>query len=102
MAPRQDLHNLLKEIVGEGKQVYFQPPPSLQIVEPCIVYHRDNADTLFADNAPYRYTQRYQVTYIDRLPDSDILGKIAALPMCLYQRWYPANNLNHDVFVLYF
>jgi hypothetical protein len=69
---------------------------------PCIVYHRDSADTKFADNHPYRYTQRYQVTYVDQLPDSDILEKIARLPMCQYQRYFAARNLNHDVFVLYF
>jgi hypothetical protein len=102
MAPRQLLHDKLQAIMGEG-MVYFQPPPNLQVVEPCIVYHRDNADTKFADNTSYRFTQRYTVIYIDRAPDrEDILAEIASLPMCLYQRWYTANNLNHDAFVVYF
>lgn len=69
---------------------------------PAIVYNRDYADTTFAGNAPYRYTKRYQVTVIDRNPDSTIPDHIAQLPMCTYNRFFAANGLNHDVFVLYF
>lgn len=69
---------------------------------PCIVYARDDAITDFADNKPYTYTKRYQVTVIDRNPDSDIPDKVAQLPMCLLNRYFAADNLNHDVFNLYF
>lgn len=69
---------------------------------PCIVYQRDNAITDFAGNYPYRFTQRYQVTLIDRHPDNVTHGKLAGLPMCLFNRYFAADNLNHDVFVLYF
>lgn len=69
---------------------------------PCIVYQRYNALTLFADNVPFRHTKRYQVTVIDSDPDSPIPDKVAALPMCLRNRFFVANNLNHDVFNLYY
>lgn len=69
---------------------------------PCIVYERDHADTKFAGNRPYSFRQRYQVTLIAKDPDSDILDKIRALPLCLYDRGYAANNLNHDIFALYY
>jgi hypothetical protein len=69
---------------------------------PCIVYQRYNALTLFANNLPFRHTKRYQVTVIDRDPDSLIPDKVATLPMCLHNRFFVANNLNHDVFNLYF
>jgi hypothetical protein len=69
---------------------------------PCIVYQRDAGNTKFADNSPYSYTQRYQVTLIDRDPDSSVLVKIADLPRCLYNRGFAVNGLNHDVFILYF
>jgi hypothetical protein len=69
---------------------------------PCIVYQRDNAITDFADNIPYRYKKRYQVTVIDKNPDSDIPDKVAGLPMCTFYRFFVADNLNHDVYVLYF
>lgn len=99
MGDRLELHALLKELT---EHVYFQPPANVQMQYPCIVYSRDAADTLFAGNNPYRYTKRYQVTVIDRNPDSPIPDKVAVLPMCTFQRFFTADNLNHDVFDLYF
>jgi hypothetical protein len=69
---------------------------------PAIVYQRYISKTAFADNAPYTVTQRYQVTVIDPDPDSPIPDKVAALPMCTKNRFFVANNLNHDVFNLYY
>ena len=69
---------------------------------PCIVYQRDSARTEFAGNLPYNYTQRYQLTLIARDPADETLAKIAALPMTSYNRFFVADDLNHDVFELYF
>jgi hypothetical protein len=96
------LHEILTELVGEGVKVYFQPPDDITMTYPCIRYERDSAETQFAGNRPYRYTKRYMVTVIDRDPLSEIPDKIAALPMTTFDRWYAADNLNHDVFNLYF
>ncbi len=101
MASRLQLQTELEEILG-SKNVYLQPPGNTQMQYPCIVYNRDSARTEFANNYPYSYTQRYQVIVIDRDPDSFIPTKIGALPMCLYERFYTADNLNHDVFTLFF
>jgi hypothetical protein len=101
MAPRQELQDLLKEILGTDN-VYFQPPTNVVLSYPCIIYKRDLSRTQFADNAPYQRHIRYQVTVIDRDPDSGIPEKVAALPMCLFDRFYTADNLNHDVFNLFF
>lgn len=101
MRPRTDLHNLLVAILGSG-EVHFQPPASVKLIYPCIIYKRDAADTKFADNNPYAYEKRYQVTVIDKNPDSLIPDKIAALPKCLFDRHFTADNLNHDVFNIYF
>lgn len=101
MAPRLDLQTLLRDLL-ESDNVYFQPPPTVQLVYPCIIYKRDSAVTEFADNDPYQVRTRYQVTVIDRDPDSLIPGKVAQLPMCLFNRFYTADNLNHDVYNLFF
>jgi len=69
---------------------------------PCIVYQRDLARTEFAGNLPYSYTKRYQLTVIDPDPDSTIPDKVAKLPMCTLNRFFIADNLNHDVFEIYF
>lgn len=69
---------------------------------PCIVYHPDIPVTEYADDIPYARTKRYQVTVIDRNPDSIIPDKVAQLRLCKQGRYFPANNLNHFVFDLYF
>lgn len=100
MGRRLDFHAVLKTITSN---VYFQePPPNVGMQYPCIVYDRDAANTRFAGNSPYRYTQRYMVTIIEEEPDSTLLDAVAALPQSAFNRHYAANNLNHDVFVIYF
>jgi len=96
-----ELQVILQEIVGDAK-VYFQPPTNIIMQYPCLVYERDAADTKHADNAPYRYTKRYQIKWIDKEPDSPIPDKIAALPSCTFDRFYTADDLNHDVFNIFF
>jgi hypothetical protein len=101
MAPRLELQELLVEILGND-QVYFQPPPTVSMDYPCIVYQRDFETSRFADDRPYFRRKRYQVTVIDRNPDSVIPDKVAELPLCMFDRFYTAENLNHDVFKLFF
>lgn len=101
MDKRLELQELLEMTLGSSN-VYFQPPANLQMQYPAIIYKRDQADSTFANNALYRYTKRYMVTVIDRNPDSEIPDKVAALPSCLFSRHYAADNLNHDVFNIYF
>lgn len=99
--PRLELQALLEEILG-SENVYFQPPNNLKMQYPCIRYEQDDGDTDFASNKPYRHTKRYQVTHIDQDPDSPIPDVIVMLPMCLFDRSYTADNLNHKVFNLFF
>jgi hypothetical protein len=101
MAQRLQLQALLKNLLGSDN-VYFQPPPNVQMQYPCIIYQRDDVNTIYADNSPYRHKKRYQVTVVDQNPDSDIPDKVAALPLCSFDRFYTADNLNHDVFNLFF
>ena len=106
MDRRLQLQNLLKQVKGPEPEdelpVYFQPKENVTMEYPCIVYQRDSADTLFAGNNPYRFTQRYQVTYIDLKPNSGVVEKLAGLPMCTYSRFFVADGLNHDVFTIFF
>jgi len=99
MGQRQNLQTLLKTLCDN---VYFQPKSDTRMDYPAIVYQRDAARTTFANNLPYLFRQRYQVTVIDRDADSEIVPKVAALPMCTYNRGFAAESLNHDVFTIYF
>lgn len=101
MAPRLDLQDLLVELLGSSN-VYFQPPETVEMDYPCIVYARDFVDSDHADNTSYKSYKRYLVTYIDQDPDSEVPDKIKELPMCAYDRFFTADNLNHDVFRLFF
>jgi hypothetical protein len=95
------IQSLLEDILGSGN-VYFQPPSSVQMAYPAIVYKRDLAETKFADNRPYRRTKRYSVTYISKTPNDLVPDKLADLPMSLFERFFTADNLNHDVYNIYF
>lgn len=101
MGLRTDFHTILCGILPEG-QVYFQPPETIKMVYPCIVYERSGIDTRFADDKPYSHKTRYSLTVIDRNPDSLIPGTVALLPMCQYDRHFKSDNLNHDVFRIYY
>lgn len=101
MATRAELHTVLCDILG-STNVYFQPPPTVKMKYPCIVYGRSNDDTTFADNYPYRHVRRYWITVIDPNPDTVIPDKVAMLQLCLSDRIYTADNLNHYRYNLYF
>src|SRR6478609_5057795 len=99
MGRRQELQLLLEAQLPPGqKNVYFQPPENLKMQYPCIVYKRDFVDTKYADNLPYSQAKRYQATVIDSDPDSTIPDKVAQLPYSSFQRFFVADQLNHDIF----
>jgi hypothetical protein len=104
MAPRQNLQDLLKGVQGETTEtkVYFQPPSKDKMVYPCIVYDLDDVDTSHADNEPYTITDQYQVTVIDRNPDTLIRKAVEKLPRCSFNRKFVVDGLHHFVYKLYY
>jgi len=101
MGLRQQFQAVL-EALQPGFKVYFQPGATITMEYPCIVYQRDPGSTKFANGKPYRFEQQYQVTLISRQPDMPIFDKLAALPKSTHARFFVADNLNHDVFSIYF
>jgi len=98
---RLELQTLLEGVLGSSN-VYFQAPPNTGMKYPCIIYARDNAKTEYAGNLPYRLAKRYQLTVIDRNPDTDIPDKVALLQFANFNRGFTADNLHHYVYNLYF
>jgi hypothetical protein len=82
-------------------KVYFQPPESLAITYPCIVYRRDKIEAKHANDKTYSSMTRYQVTTIDQNPDSALPNSVLELPFCAHERAFAHDGLNHDVFSLY-
>jgi hypothetical protein len=101
MSRRTDLQTILEGVLGTSA-VYFQPPPTVKMIYPCIVYERNSSSTKFANNAPYLYEKCYQITVIDKNPDSLIPDNVAKLPKCIFNRHFTADNLNHDVFNMFY
>ena len=98
MGDRIQLHTLLCGILGCPER----GDACKEIQYPCIVYERSEISAIHADNAPYRLLDRYQVTAIYKNPDSDLPHRLAMLPMCAHDRHFTADNLNHDIFNLYY
>lgn len=98
---RKAFNTVLKTLLGSDN-VYFQPPDSITMQYPCIVYERDDISQQHADNLPYRSTRRYQVTYISHDPDSAVIDALEAMPMSSFSRHFATSGLNHDVFTIHY
>lgn len=101
MATRLELQSKLEELLGV-KHVYYQPPESLKLEYPAIVYSKSNINKRSANNAGYYWLTRYEIIVIDRKPDNPVVESLLQLPYCSYDRQYKAENLNHDVLTLYY
>lgn len=99
--PRIDLHSSLVEILG-SQNVYYQPPSTIRMAYPCIVYALTRGVNRYADNIKYRNLRQYSVTVIDRSPTSKIADAIEILDYCELTTTFVTDNLNHYVFTLYF
>jgi hypothetical protein len=101
MPSRLELQTLLEEILG-SRNVYFQPPESVKMKYPAIVYGLEDIKNTFANDRVYLSKRKYLITVIDEDPDSEIVEKISQLPTCRFNRHFESDNLNHDVFILEF
>jgi hypothetical protein len=101
MGQRLELQTLLEEMIAPH-MVYFQPPQDIAMTYPCIVYQWDDLNTDHADNVKYRSLKRYQLTVIDRKPDSEIADAVKELPYTRFDRFFVTDGLNHTVFQMFF
>lgn len=101
MNRRLQLHELLVNVLG-SRNVYFQPPSTIKMQYPAIIYARKTMNVRYADDIKYNNNVAYTITLIDTNPDSEIVNKINDLPFCKYTQHYTADNLNHDVFELFY
>lgn len=101
MASRPNLQLILEELLG-SRNVYYQPPASVTMKYPAIIYSRKRIGNRHAANRVYTQNTAYEVTVVDKNPDSEFVKKVSMLPFCAFDRHYVSDNLNHDVFTLYF
>lgn len=81
--------------------VYFQPPASVKMTYPAIVYNLSDIDKRNANNTGYKIDHAYMVTLISRDPVDERVDSLEALPLCSFNRYYSADNLHHWVFTIY-
>ena len=98
---REDLQAFFEEFLG-SRNVYFQPPPSIRMNYPAIVYSLSEIQNRPANNSVYSQQIAYQVTIIDDDPDSDISKRFSVLPLCRFNRFFTSDNLNHFVYTLFY
>lgn len=101
MATRLELQSKLEELLG-SKNVYYQPPESMKLEYPAIVYHKAKLEFKRANNGQYLRYNSYTITVIDRKPDNEVIDKLLELPLCSYDRNFKTNNLEHDVLTIYY
>ncbi len=101
MGTRMDLQVLLETLLG-STNVYYQPPETLKINYPAIIYSKSRIDTKKADDSTYLKNTRYNIIVVDKKPDNPVIDKLLSLPYCSYDRHYNSDKLNHDSLILYY
>jgi hypothetical protein len=102
MGSRLELQTKLEQLIG-NENVYFQPPASIKLSYPCIIYSIGSGDAKHADNKVYKYTHNYEVIFISKKPTLSIIEQMMTeFEMCKLSRAYSADNLNHYAFNLYY
>lgn len=98
---RLDLHAELVEVLG-SRYVYFQPPTSVKMEYPCIVYSVEGSYRVDADNKIYKRKRQYHLTYITRDPDDTTPERIEEMRYCRFKNQLVVERLYHTHFTIYF
>lgn len=102
METRLDLQSLFEDILGSGN-VYYQPPESVKLKYPCIIYSLADFYTRSADDSHYSMQKVYTVSIISRDPDNTIAKQmISSFPKTRFDRRYVTDNLYHDILTIYY
>lgn len=101
MNRRLELQSLLEDLLGND-HVYYQPPETIKMEYPAIVYSVNRIYKKSANNKAYNLYRNYEIIVIDKKPDNPVIEKIMELPLSSYDRSFKSDNLNHDVLELYY
>lgn len=98
---RELFHQRICDLVGPDVSVYYQPPSSVKMKYPCLVYELSYIDNMYADDGVWMPSLRYDLMVIDRNPDSYLVDLVSTLPYCSFDRAFVSDGLNHTVFRVY-
>lgn len=100
MVQSPKLEEMFRSVL-KNNNVYFQPPESVKMKYPCIIYGLSGSVKVNADDTTYHHRNRYTVTLITRDPNAEQYNEITNWPMCRFDRHYTASGLHHFVFTIY-
>ena len=98
---RLKLDDVLRETLG-STNVYFQPPESVKMQYPCIVYNVAKIPVTFADNKAYLTNPRYVIRYITYAPDDPMRFKLIEVLGVPIIQTYAKDGLYHYILELYY
>lgn len=101
MASRLELQTKLEELLN-SKSVYYQPPESIKMSYPAIVYSLKDIRLEHADNKSYYRSRCYEITVISKKTDPEYIDRLLEFKQCRFDRHFKSDNLNHYVFTLYY
>ena len=83
------------------RHTYFNPPSTVKMKYPAIRYSLAGINRRFANDGSYHTKPSWEITLIDRNPDSIYVDKILQIPYCSFGRFYVADNINHWTFTIH-
>ncbi len=98
----QDLLETSMTLAGYSPHVYYQPPESIKLVYPCIVYDRDRFETAYANGKIYKDMTKYTLTVMDKDPVSPLVDILRAIEYCEMDREFTSDNVHHFVFTFFY
>lgn len=98
---RLDLHEILCDVLG-SRNVYFNPPASIQMKYPCLVYELIGAQIQHADNLKYQKHRRWKVTLITTDPDDKTPDRLDDIPYSSPGNPFVADGLYHFPYTIYY
>lgn len=97
---RVELQEALEDFLG-SRNVYYQPPESIKLKYPCIIYEKSRIQQVYADNISYLKHKEYSLTLIYREADSTLSDDLLdSFELISFDRHYKADNMYHDVFTI--
>lgn len=99
---RLEFHELLCTMLG-SRNVYFQPPETIKLHYPCIVYSAGEDPIRYADNHHYLKADCYEVQIIAKDPTLELFETFTSKWQYAREKVpFTADNLNHHNYTVYF
>lgn len=97
---RIELHHQLEQ--SFGVKAYYQPPESMKLTYPCVVYSFETFNTRNANNMPFVINERYKVSYLHKnVDDSRCKAVLRDFDKITHTQHYVTNGVYNDIYYIY-